>query len=284
MRDWYLKYASIYNKDIAIVPQTIINEIKEKISAKKTDIPIASVVIIAHNEAKHLLSCLWSLADNQCTFPIEILVVDNHSTDQTAHVIKSIEVQSVYEERQSPGYARQCGLDHAKGKYHLCIDADTIYPPYYIQTMIETLQRPNIIAAYALWSFLPDKQLPLWRIKIFELLRDIYLSLQNINRPELNVRGMTFAFNTNAARKYGFRTDIIRGEDGSLALNLKKEGKLYFIRSSKARPITDNSIIKKQGSIMAALWIRIKKAAHGILGLLHPQKYYKDKDDNIIHK
>ena len=41
-----------------------------------------------------------------------------------------------------------------------------------------------------------------------------------------NVRGMVFAFQTDTAHKVGFRTDIIRGEDGSLALGLKKYGKI----------------------------------------------------------
>ena len=53
-------------------------------------------------------------------------------------------------------YKRQ-GLNHARGKYHLCIDADTLYPPQYISTMIKVLQDKEVAGAYALWSFLPNE-------------------------------------------------------------------------------------------------------------------------------
>jgi len=49
---------------------------------------------------------------------------------------------------------------------------------------------------------------------------------------------MTFGFNTELGRKFGFRTDIIRGEDGSLALAMKPYGKLVFIHAGKARVMT----------------------------------------------
>lgn len=61
------------------------------------------------------------------------------------------------EEQKGPGFARQCGLNHAKGKYCVCIDSDTMYPPLYITTMTKALQQKGVMAAYALWSFLPDK-------------------------------------------------------------------------------------------------------------------------------
>lgn len=118
------------------------------------------------------------------------------------------------------------------GKYHLCIDADTLYPPQYISTMIKVLQDKEVAGAYALWSFLPNEHhLGLF---FYETLRDLYLKIQNLNRPELNVRGMAFAFHTETARKEGFRTDILRGEDGSLALALKKYGKLRFVTARQS--------------------------------------------------
>jgi len=114
-------------------------------------------------------------------------------------------------------------------------------------------------------------------------MRDVYLFFQHFRRPELNVRGMVFAFKTDLARKYGFRNDIIRGEDGSLALNLKQDGKIRFVRSRKVRPVTSNSILKVQGT---SLWDevvhRVKKGAMGLTGLLVSKRQYEDKGDNLI--
>ena len=49
---------------------------------------------------------------------------------------------------------------------------------------------------------------------------------------------MVFAYRIEEGKKVGFRVDIKRGEDGSLALGLKKYGKLFFLHNKKARAIT----------------------------------------------
>ena len=188
----------------------------------------------------------------------------------------------IFEERRSPGYARQAGLNFARGKYFICIDSDTLYPPHFIETMIDALQDEQYSCAYGLWSFLPDKDISRFKIRVYEFFRDLYLYLQHLKRPELNVRGMVFAFKTELARKYGFRTDIIRGEDGSMALNLKQDGKIRFVRSTRARPITDNSILKARGSLNDAVLFRMNKGLRGFLGLFKSKKRYDDRQDNLI--
>lgn len=279
---WYTKYYNIYGKDLSSLDDGIIATIKRRIASATSDNPLVSVVAIAHNEENHILSCLWSLLDNKQPFDIEIIVVDNNSTDRTSEILKLIGVRTYFEKRQSPGFARQCGLDNAKGKYHLCIDSDTIYPPHYIASMTKALKKENVVAAYGLWSFLPDEELPSFNLFYFELFRDFFLIIQNIKRPELNVRGMVFGFNTSLARKYGFRTDIIRGEDGSLALNLKSDGKIQLCLSRKCRPITDNSIIKKQGSIIGAFKLRFIKLIRSLPQIFVKRTHYEDHDDNLI--
>lgn len=279
---WYTKYYEIYGKDPSEIDDGVISMIRQKVANSVSNNPLVSVVIIAHNEEKHILSCLWSLLDNKQSFDVEIIVVDNNSSDRTSEILNSIGIHTILEKRQSPGFARQCGLGNAKGKYHLCIDADTIYPPYYITTMTKALQKENVVAVYGLWSFLPDKDLSPFNLFLFELMRDSYLIIQNIKRPELNVRGMVFGFNTSIARKYGFRTDIIRGEDGSLALNLKQDGKIRLCLSRKCRPITDNSIIKRQGSIIGAFKLRFVKLVKSLPQIFVKKSHYEDTEDNLI--
>ena len=55
-----------------------------------------------------------------------------------------------------------------------------------------------------------------------------------------------FAFKTELAKKVKLRTDIRRGEDGSLALSLKKYGKIAFLYNRNARPVTGYGTIGKQ--------------------------------------
>ncbi len=281
---WYSNYLSIFEKPLDEIPEATIKEIQYKLKLKEHDNPLVSVIAIAHNEENHILSCLWSLSENKCDYPIEIIVVNNNSTDHTTDVLNLSGVKWLDEPQKGPGYARQCGLDHARGKYHICIDADTLYPPYYIQTFVNHLKKEGVSCAFSLWSFMPDEQHSRIGLFFYELLRDCYLKLQSIKRPELCVRGMVFGFNTEMGRKIGFRTDIIRGEDGSLALALKKQGKLVFIIDRKARALTSNGTLNADGSFFKSFIKRLTKATKSFKALYKKaSKYdYKDEDSNLI--
>lgn len=279
---WYQKYLSVFEKPFNEIPQTSIDEVKKKIQGIQSTGPIATVVVIAHNEEKRLLSCLWSLSENKTSYPIKIIGVDNHSEDRTSEVFKAVDLPFFYEERKSPGYARDCGQTHAEGKYYICIDSDTMYPPEYIHTMIKELEKPDVVGVYSLWSFLPSKKFPEWKLKIYESMRDMNLLLQSIKRPELCVRGMVFAYNLELGRKIGYNHNIIRGEDGSMAFGLKKFGKVVFLRNRKARVVTCNNTLQAEGSILNALIKRVLKAFRYFGGYFIKKNYYKDKDSNLI--
>lgn len=280
---WYEKYLAAFERPYKDVPAEIKKTVREKLKRfSPTETPLCSVVLIAHNEEKHILGCLWSLCENQVDFPTEIIVADNHSTDATPQILDELGVIWFEEEKKSPGFARQCGLDHARGKYHICIDTDTLYPSLYMATHVRYLEREGTACTYGLWSFLPGEGRSKVGLFFYELLRDIYLSVQNINRPELCVRGMTLAFRTEWGKQVGYRTNIIRGEDGMMALGLKKYGKLKMIRSRKARPRTSCGTLSGGGSLWRNTWERFKKALRGIGLLFTRQEEYEDRDYNLI--
>ena len=273
---WYTKYLQVYEQPFDSAPKEAVDFVKtklQKLSENKQ--PLASVILICYNEEKRLLSCLWSLCDNICDFPIEILAVNNNSSDRTESVLQQLGVTYFNELKKGPGHARQCGLNQAKGTYHICIDTDTMYPNNYIKTHVKKLMQPNVVCTFSLWSFIPDEQHSKWGLWWYESLRDFYLRIQAIQRPELCVRGMTFAFKTELGKQLGFRTDIIRGEDGSLALAMKPYGKLVFIHSSKARVITGYGTVGADGGLFKSFKVRFIKGLKGIGGLFTRKKKYK---------
>lgn len=280
--NWYTPYLSAYEKPFLQSPPSVIEEIKERISHLQSDKPLVTVSIIAYNEEKHLLSCLWSLSQMQCKYPVEIIGVDNESKDRTAEIFQATGVPYYTETRHSCGWARSCGLAHAKGKYHINIDADTMYPPHYVETMVDILEKPNVVGVSSLWSYIPDKDHSWLGLKIYEFTRDCYLFLQSFKRPELSVRGLVFAYNTELGRKIGIRTDIIRGEDGSLALQLKQYGKIKFVRKRKARAVTGYGTVSGDGSFFNSFKNRILIRLKDFKKLFTSQKEYKDEDSNLV--
>ena len=129
MPKWYDKYLSIYGKPFDEVSDKVLDEIKSKLGAQQSKDPLVSIVVIAYNEERRLAACLWSLSELQTKYPIEILGVNNNSKDRTEEVYQRLDLPYFNEFKQSPGFARQCGLDNSHGKFHFCIDADTFYPP-----------------------------------------------------------------------------------------------------------------------------------------------------------
>jgi glycosyltransferase involved in cell wall biosynthesis len=281
MTNWYDKYLTIYGKSLDEIPEHIWDEIKSKLAEKQSKEPLVSVVVIAYNEEKRLAACLWSLSELQTTYPIEILGVNNNSKDRTEEVYQRLGLPYYNEEKQSPGFARQCGLEHAKGKYHFCIDADTFYPSRYVDLMMAKLLQPNVSCVSSFWSFFPDANHSRLGLFLFELARDMFLFVQHFKRPELCVRGMVFAFKTDLARQVRIRTDIRRGEDGSLALSLKPYGKIAFLYHRKARPVTGYGTIGSQ-SIWQSFIQHAKVQGKGITRIFFKKDYYEDSDDNLV--
>lgn len=280
---WYKQYLELYGKGIDEYPQDLIEHIKESYKLAQSPVPVVSVVMIAYNEEKRILASLWSLANNRSIYPFEIIVVDNNSTDSTADVLKMAGIPYYNQPLKGPSHARNKGLEHARGKYIVCIDSDTLYPPGYIEKMVKTLDKKGVAGVYGLWSYIPDKLFPRRKMFFYELLRDIHLVLLSFKSPERCVRGMVFAHRADLAREIGYKTNIKRGEDGYLAYRLKEYGKLRMILSLNARPYTSTATIASDGSFVKALVNRIQIAIKG------GSKYFfktkgeiKDQESNLL--
>lgn len=277
--EWYEKYLSIYEHPFSDVPQHIIDETHDRLVALQSDNPLVSIVIVAYNEERRLQACLWSLSEQQCKYPIEFIGVDNESKDRTAEIYQKSGIPYYTEHQHTCGYARQCGLNQAKGRYTMCIDCDTMYPPHYIELMTENLMQPGVSAVAAMWSYYPDENHSKLTMKMYECCRDLYLRIQNINRPELTVRGLAFGYYTEYARKEGYRVELLRGEDGSMALSMKKYGKIKFVYDKRCRVITGYGGLKEK-SIVKAMWNRLK--FYGISRLFYKTDHYEDAKDNFL--
>ena len=239
-----MKYLPVYEKPFAEVPAETVAEVRAKLAERQSDRPLATVSVIACNEEKRLTACLWSLAEQRCRYPMEIIATDNLSKDRTAEIFETLGLPWQRETTPGCGHARLCGLNRARGKYHAAH------------------------SAAGLW--------------FYELARDTHLWLQSFQRPELSVRGLVFAYDTELARKVGIRTDIIRGEDGSLALGLKPYGRIAFVRSRRARAVTGYGTVSKDGTLLDSFRVRAVKALKGLGGMFFKKSEYKDEEDNLL--
>lgn len=281
MANWYDKYLTIYGEPFSEVSQEIIDGTRERLAALQSDNPIASIVVIAYNEETHLQACLWAISEICCKYPVEIIGVDNDSKDRTAEIYEKSGIPYYTEYQHSCGYARRCGLQHSRGKYYFDVDSDTLYPPQYYELLLEQLMRPGVSCVSATYGFIPDEKHSKLSLRLFELARDLFLWIQHFKRPELSVRGLVFAYNADYGRKEDYRVDIIRGEDGSMALSLKKYGKIKFVRDSRCRAITGYGTVGQQ-SVWQSFVHHVKVQGKGICRIFSKKEHYEDSEDNLV--
>jgi glycosyltransferase involved in cell wall biosynthesis len=103
--------------------------------------PLVSVVIPVFNGERFLREAVQSVLDQKYS-PVEIIVVDDGSTDGTATVARSLEtVRYLYQTNQGPAAARNRGIEQAKGSLIAFADADDLWPSGKLE-----LQLPYLIS------------------------------------------------------------------------------------------------------------------------------------------
>ncbi len=282
---WYKKFLDVYEAPYSKVDERRVNECCGRIKSLQSNTPLASVVIIAYNESDRLFACLESVSYSKCKYPIEIIGVDNNSTDETSRIFQECGVKTYVEKKQGHGHARNCGLYNAKGKYYLCMDSDIIYPELYIEQMVAELERGECVAVNSRFGYIRDGFVSNMKMGVYERIRNIHYNIKAIKRPESIVRGAVFAFNIDLAKKVGgFRTNIKRGEDGSLALKLKEYGDIHFIKSGKYKAITGFRSLGGDSGVFKSLLIRVFKEMINVKYYFYKKTKEEcvDSESNII--
>src|SRR6267154_5735096 len=109
--------------------------------------PKVSVIIANWNGAEHLRICLPSLA-SQSFKSLEIIVVDNHSSDDSAEVTRSHSARWLpLENNVGLAPALNRGATIAKGEMLLFVNNDMRFDPGFVATLVEPLERDEEIFA-----------------------------------------------------------------------------------------------------------------------------------------
>ncbi|MDR2040194.1 MAG: glycosyltransferase family 2 protein [Bacteroidales bacterium] len=279
---WYTKYLSAFG-DFSNISDDIFRKIHDNLRKLEREQVDASVVVIAYNEEGNILPCIWSLSEMQTDLSVEIIVVNNASTDRTQEILDRMGVRNVFQPKPGHGHARQAGLEIARGKYHFTADSDTLYPPTYIDTMIKYLSKPNVSAVFTPCGFYVGNGKKQGLLKIYEFFRDKIFWLRSYKRPEYCVGGATFAFYTEHAKEIGWRTHILRGEDGAMLTELKRFGKPVLVLSQKARVKTSSRRLYKDGdgSLLRMMWRHVYKDIKRIPRFFTKHAYYEDQPYNL---
>lgn len=261
--EWVEKHNFQY-ENFSQIPHEIIVQLREKLRRFTIEDPEVSIVIPAYNEETELLKSLSSFAELTIPYKTELIVANNNSTDRTQELLDSLGIKSVFQPQQGVSYARQAGLEAAKGIYVLNGDADSIYASDWGIAHVEILKKtPEVTCVYGRYSFVPTDQSPRFRLALHELAAETAYALRSKEMEPASVRGCNFAYRKADALKVGGfkhnldRSSTARCEDGWMALELSEIGKIHYLGTSN-QVWTSSRRLLENGSLLKASYRRLK--------------------------
>ncbi len=126
-----------------------------------------SVIIPIYNEESDIKDCLGSL-DKQNFKELEVIVVDDGSTDNTLKVLSDLQVknyklQILKQNHKGPGEARNLGAKNSRGEILVFVDADMTFDKNFIQELVEPIFKGETKGTFSKNEYLENKS-NIWSI------------------------------------------------------------------------------------------------------------------------
>ncbi len=179
--------------------------------------PLVSVMMPTYNNAKYIRQAIESVyAQNYKN--IELIVVDDGSTDNTQKIVKEYnDIKYFYIEHKGIPFARNTALENSKGEYIAFCDSDDYWLPDKLSTQIQYFKEHSdcqiVFTKYE--NIIDNDKIKKDAITISEKKREI---LEKRHLP-------TAMLNKSLFEKYGnFDEDFQTGEDTELIYRFEKNG------------------------------------------------------------
>ncbi len=109
---------------------------------------LLSIVVPVYNEEENVIPLIKSIENALATFNIEIIIIDDFSTDKTLKVLKSIHSESLTIVEMKKNYGQSlalaAGIDLSNGDYIITMDGDMQNDPTDIPMMLEKLKKEDL--------------------------------------------------------------------------------------------------------------------------------------------
>ena len=233
-RDYQLEMESIATAYLKRIGAWLLPRFEQVPHAAETFPVKASVIIPVRNRERTILDAVQSALAQSTDFDFNVIVVDNHSTDGTADILRGVgdrRVRHVIPARRDLGiggcwneaiYSAECG------QYAVQLDSDDLYvDERVLRRIVATLEAgpyAMVVGSYTMVDF-SLKEIPPGLIDHREWSRE---NGQN-NALRVNGLGAPRAFNTTVLRRIGF-PNVSYGEDYAVALRISRDyeiGRIY---------------------------------------------------------
>lgn len=180
--------------------------------------PIVSIIVPTKNSSRTLASCLKSLQKQTYT-PIEIIVVDNFSSDDTPAIAKKY-ADHFYSKGPERSTQRNYAVSKARGTYVTIIDSDMNLSPNVIKECVEAIEKPGVAGVV-----IPEESFGegFWA-QCKKLERSFYVGVSYMEAAR-------FFRKKDYVKLGGYDESLISGEDWDLSQRMESLGKLGHAKS-----------------------------------------------------
>ncbi|MFD5407659.1 glycosyltransferase [Streptomyces griseorubiginosus] len=199
-----------------------------------------SVLVPAYNEAKCIENTVRSLMASE--HPIEVLVIDDGSSDGTARIVEAMDLPNVRVVRQlnaGKPAALNRGLANARHDIIVMMDGDTVFEPSTVRELVQPFGDPRVgaVAGNAKVGN-RDSLIGAWQhieyVMGFNLDRRMY----DILRCMPTIPGAVGAFRRSALERVGGMSDDTLAEDTDITMAMHRDG-WRVVYAEKARAWTE---------------------------------------------
>ncbi len=124
----------------------------------------ASIIIPVRNRARTINEAIRSVLEQETSFPFNLIIIDNHSTDETSEIIEQYKndnrVIHLIPERTDLGIGGcwNLGINHPQcGRFAIQLDSDDLYStPHTVQTIVDKFYKEQcamVIGSYRMTDF-----------------------------------------------------------------------------------------------------------------------------------
>lgn len=204
---------------------------------KLKKIPYLSVIVPVYNNQKFLSICLQNII-TQTLKNIEILYIDDGSTDKSNNIIKNFikkdnRIILIYQKNKGSGIARNKGIRMSKGKYLAFIDSDDLYPnKYTLELLYNKCIKNNVLICGGTLKRIKKIK---GHYKIFQHKNDIIKKegLFNYKENIFDYGFYRFIYNNKFIKKNNiFFPNYLRYQDPPFLINSMIKAKKYYIFNS----------------------------------------------------
>ncbi|TVT05020.1 glycosyltransferase [Amycolatopsis bartoniae] len=216
-----------------------------------------SVIVPAYNEKECIEDTIRSLQASD--HPIEIIVVDDGSTDNTAELAEALGVRVIRQENAGKATALNTGIAAARHDLIVMMDGDTVFEPTTVGRLVQPFADPEV-GAVAGNAKIANRRglLAQWQhieyVMGFNIDRRVYDQL----RCMLTVPGAVGAFRRSALVQVGGVSDATLAEDTDLTIALSRAG-WRVVYEERARAWTEAP------SKLRQLWMQRYRWCYGTM-------------------